>query len=228
MEKKIKPYAHLDNYLIYGYYPFFLESQKAYLSRLREMLKLVIEIDFNYLPDYTITDHHKINRLLYAISTSAPFKPNITKLSERVGLNRNRLTQYIYLLEKGRLLNLLHSNRKRITVLQKPDKIYLENTNIMYALAGKNINKGSIRETFFLNHIKYTHRTESPFPNQVFYPKTGDFLVDSIEKEYLFEVGGKNKSQKQIQDIENAFIVADDIEYGFQNKIPIWLFGFLY
>ncbi|MEM6316031.1 MAG: AAA family ATPase [Bacteroidota bacterium] len=227
-EHQIKPYAHLQEYLTYGYYPFFLESKKAYLSRVREMLKLVIEIDLNYLPEYSITDHHKINRLLYAITTSIPFKPNISKLSGRIGLNRNRLTQYIFLLERCRLLNLLHSDRSGITTLQKPDKIYLENTNIMYALAAKNVQRGAIRETFVLNHLRYVHRTETPFPNQVYYPSVGDFLVDNIENRFTLEVGGKGKTNKQIKDVDNAYIVADDIEFGVHNKVPLWLFGFLY
>lgn len=228
LDKKVKPLALLEDYLRYGYYPFFLESKKAYLSRVREMIKLVIEIDFNYLPEYTITDHHKINRLLYVIASSVPFKPNITKLSERIGLNRNRLTQYIYLLERGRLLNLLHNDRKGITALQKPSKVYLENPNLMYALVNANVNKGNLRETFFLNHISYQNRTKNPFSTKVFYPEKGDFLVDIVSDRFLFEVGGKNKSFKQIGQAPNHFVVADDIEFGDGNKIPLWLFGLLY
>ena len=228
LEKKVKPLALIKDYMTYGYYPFFLESKKAYLSRVREMMKLVIEVDFNYLPEYTITDHYKINRLLYVIASSVPFKPNITKLSERIGLNRNRLTQYIYLLERGRLLNLLHNDRKGITALQKPDKVYLENPNLMYALVNTNVSEGNLRETFFLNHVTYQNRTQNPFSTQVFYPEKGDFLVDIISDRFLFEIGGKNKSFKQIGQAPNHYVVADNMEFGDGNKIPLWLFGLLY
>ena len=228
LEKVLKPLVLLKEYLEYGYYPFFLESRMAYFSRLREMLKLVIEVDFNYLEEYTITEHTKINKLLYAIASSAPFKPNIAKLSERIGLNRNRLTQYIYLLERARLLHLLHTNRKGITALQKPDKIYLENTNLMYALVPTKVERGNLRETFFLSHIRYNKRQTTPFAPQTFYPDKGDFLVDTYEEQFLFEVGGSSKSAKQIMGQKNAYLVIDDLEIGHTNKIPLWLFGLLY
>lgn len=223
----LHPLQFFQTYLQEGYYPFFLENRDIYLYRVREVLKLIIEVDLNYLPDYTITDHVKINRLLYAIASSAPFKPNISKLSERIALNRNRLTEYIYLLERARLLNLMHSRHRGGSSLQKPEKIYLENTNIAYALAPTQVNHGSLRETFFLNQLS-APQPGRPFPLVITYPEKGDFLVDNFENSYLFEVGGKNKDLRQVGSEENAFIAADGIEIGFGRKIPLWLFGFLY
>jgi len=116
-----------------------------------------------------------------------------------------------------KLLNKLYANSYGISLLQKPDKLFLENTNLSFALSNNDPDMGNLRETFFLNQLSESHK--------ITYPKTGDFMVD---EKYLFEVGGKNKTQKQIAGIENSFIAADDIEYGFRNKIPLWLFGFLY
>lgn len=224
---QIHPLQFFGTYLREGYFPFFLENTDIYMYRVREVLKLIIEVDLNYLPEYTITDHAKINRLLYAIASSAPFKPNISKLSERIGLNRNRLTEYIYLLERARLLNLLHSRHKGITSLQKPDKVYLENTNLTYALAPAKADPGSLRETFFLNQL-LAQQWGRPFPLVVAYPETGDFRVDTYEQTYRFEVGGKHKTMAQIRSVDNAYLVVDDLEIGFERKIPLWLFGFLY
>lgn len=228
LERKIKPLVLLNDYLQYGYYPFFLESQKAYWSRVTEMLKLVIEVDFSYLEDYTITNHTKINHLLYAIASSAPFKPNISKLSSKLVLNRNRLTQYIYLLERARLINLLHSDRTGISALQKPEKIFLENTNLMYALAPAGIQKGSLRETFFFSHLRYAVQQSPGLTQQIFYPDRGDFLVDTFAEQISFEVGGRNKGRQQLADADNGYLVIDDMEIGTAHRIPLWLFGFLY
>jgi hypothetical protein len=226
-DRGIRPLQFFDDYLREGYYPFFLENRMVYLMRVRELLKLIIEIDLNYLPEHTITDHVRISKLLYAIASSAPFKPNISKLSERVELNRNRLTQYIYILERARMLNLLHSRHKGISALQKPEKIYLENTNLAFALAPGKTDAGSLRETFFLNQLR------APIPGRalpliVNYTDQGDFLVDSYEDQYAFEIGGKSKGFAQLEDKPHAFVAADGIETGFDRKIPLWLFGFLY
>lgn len=226
-DHQIHPLQFFDDYLREGYYPFFLESRDSYPMRVRELLKLTIEIDFNYLPEYTINDHVKINRLLYAIASSAPFKPNVSKLSERIELNRNRLTEYIYLLERARMLNLLHSRHKGISSLQKPEKVFLENTNLTFALAPGKVDRGSLRETFFLNQLRAPQPAKGLQP-MISYPDQGDFLVDLYHTQYHFEIGGKNKGFSQLAGAENAFVAADDLEIGFERKIPLWLFGFLY
>jgi len=143
--------------------------------------------------------------------------PNISKLSERIGINRNTLISYLFFLQEAHIIKNLYKDAKGITQLQKPDKIFLENTNLQFAFSPNNANRGNIRETFFVNQVSFKHLTE--------YTSNGDFRVNA---KYSFEIGGKEKTQKQIKMLENAFIAADDIEYGHQNKIPLWLFGFLY
>ena len=155
--------------------------------------------------------------MLYIISESVPFKPNISKLSEKIEVSRPNLIHFLDYLEKAKVLNLLNSAQFGITNLSKPDKVYLNNTNIMYAMSENNANIGNIRETFFYNQL------QNKF--EVTMPETGDFLVDG---KYVFEIGGKNKSNKQVRDIQNSYIAMDDIVTGHANKIPLWLFGFLY
>jgi hypothetical protein len=151
------------------------------------------------------------------ISESVPFIPNITKLSERIGITRNSLLAYLHALHDSNLTLNLNKSAYGISKLQKPDKVYLENTNLMYALAYEPVNKGQLRETFFANQLKQQ--------NQIQYAQVGDFL---IEGKFTFEIGGKTKNYKQLESLPNAFIVSDDLEYGCGNKIPLWLFGFLY
>ena len=151
------------------------------------------------------------------MAESAPFTPNISKLSERIGVSRNSLLSYIKALDDSGLAICLQKDAKGISSLQKPDKLYLENPNLMYALAPHEVNTGNVRETFFANQLKYGHHVSvSP---------VSDFLVDG---KYTFEVGGRGKGRRQVEGVADAYIVADDIETGFGNKIPLWLFGFLY
>jgi hypothetical protein len=155
--------------------------------------------------------------LLYVIAQSVPFKPNILKLSERIGVNRNTLLSYIRHLEEAGIISLLYSSARGIGVLQKPEKIYLENTCFNYALCTKDPEQGTLRETFFISHLKQRHRLT--------YTEKGDFVVNN---NLVFEIGGRNKGMKQVSGIKNAWIAADDIEIGMDKKVPLWLFGFLY
>jgi hypothetical protein len=214
---KIKPLKYFTDYLKYGYYPFYQELTDVYHIRLEEVINLILETELPRLRNVNIAYTHKLKQLLFIITESAPFTPNISKLSERTGLNRETLLHYLHYLQEAQLIALAWKNTKGISRLQKPNKIYLENTNLMYTLASENPDKGNLRETFFLNQLKYHHRAELS-------DKT-DFLIDG---EYLFEIGGKNKTGKQISNLQKAWIVSDNIEYGFENKIPLWLFGFLY
>ena len=215
--KKVKPLQHFSDYLTKGYYPFSLEFKKLYYNKLEEVVNLIIEIELPLLRGVNIAYTQRLKRLLWAISESAPFTPNVQKLSEHIGIDRNTLVSYLHYLQEAHLTKHLYRNSLGINKLQKPDKVYLENSNLMYLLATTNANMGNARETFFFNQVNYKHTVE--------YPEKGDFLVD---KKYIFEIGGKSKNSKQIYSLENAFIAADDIEYGFDNKIPLWLFGFLY
>ena len=215
--QSFRPLQYFPEYLKQGYYPFFAENPNTYPIRLEQMVKMVIENDLQFLEGFDPHNTRKIYQLLYILAANVPFKPNISKLSEKIGIHRNTLTQYIHYLEKARLINALSAAGKSTSILQKPDKIFLENPNLHNTLS-ENADKGSLREGFFLNQVRNAGHNIS-------LPVTGDFLVDDL---YTFEIGGKNKTTQQVSRIENAFIVADDIEAGIKNKIPLWLYGFLY
>ena len=214
----VKPLAHFADYLRYGYYPFFNENLNTYSIRLEQMVKVVIENDLQFVEGFDPHNTRKIYQLLYILSANVPFKPNISKLSEKIGITRNTLLQYIHYLEKAKLINTLETAGKSFSILQKPDKIFLENTNLNYTLSPGNADKGSIREAFFLNQVKNAKYT-------VHLPAAGDFLING---QYTIEVGGKDKTFKQTNNISQSYIAADDIETGFGNKIPLWLFGMMY
>lgn len=213
--EKTTPLAYFENYLKTGYYPYFKEEKSLYLNRLQEVINFILEIEIPQLKGVSISFLPKIKQLLFAISESAPFIPNINKLSERIGISRETLILYIQHLNDAQILNTLYKESKGISRLQKPNKIFLQNTNLMYCFG--NVNVGNLRETFFVNQIANTH--------QISYSEIGDFKVND---EFIFEIGGKNKTQQQIKNTEKSYIVADNIEFGIGNKIPLWLFGFLY
>ena len=213
----IKPLKYFEEYLRVGYFPFYENKEVLYYRRLSEIINMIVELELPILRKTEVAKIPKIKQLLAIVSQSAPFKPNISKLSNKIGISRNSLLEYIHGLSDASVIKNIHKNSFGISLLQKPEKLYFENTNYMYALKGESPNIGNLRETFFLNQLSQSHT--------VTYPKKGDFLIDN---KYLFEIGGKDKSYKQIVGIENSFIAADDVEYGFGNKIPLWLFGFLY
>ena len=214
---KVKPLQFFSDYLRHGYYPFFSEGIARFSYRLEEIVNMILEIELPLMRNVEPAYIFKIKQLLQIVSESVPFIPNIENLSKRIVIHRNTLLSYLYYLRETRLTNHLLKDISGINLLQKPEKIYLENTNLVYTLAEKNADIGNIRETFFLNQLSYNHTVE--------YPNNGDFWVN---KQFLFEIGGKTKTGKQIKDVSNAYIAADDIEYGFGNKIPLWMFGMLY
>ncbi len=215
--KRIRPYEFFPEYLRTGYYPYFIEGENYYFQRLKETINLVIESDLPAIYRIDYGSVLKIKKLLVLISEIVPYIPNIKKLSLQVGTTRDSLLKFLQLLHNAHIVRWLSSDAYGINFLNKPEKLYLENTNILYALNRSTVNMGTIRETFLLNQLSAKHL--------VSYPKTADFFVDNF---YTFEVGGKTKGQKQIADIENAFVVKDEIEYGYGNVIPLWMFGFLY
>lgn len=159
----------------------------------------------------------KIKRLLHMLATEVPYQPNIAKLSQNLDLNKATLNGYIHYLEEAGLVNLLNPAGRGYSILTKPEKIYLNNSNLAYSIDEMGINKGSLRELFFFNQLYHKHAVNSsPF---------GDFLVD---EKYVFEIGGSNKSYNQIANMDNSYVVIDDVISGVKNKIPLWLFGFLY
>jgi predicted AAA+ superfamily ATPase len=217
INEKIKPFQYFDQYLKQGYYPFYKEQPELYQTRLGEVINMILEIELPLLRGVELSYIRKIKQLLLIISESVPFTPNVSKLSEKIGINRATLLSYLHYIDEIGLTRNLFKDAHGISRLQKPSKIYLENTNLIFTLSNENANVGNIRETFFANQLAYHH--------QLSYTENGDFLVN---EKYVFEIGGKNKIIKQLGDLPNAFVAADDIEYGFKNKIPLWLFGFLY
>lgn len=214
---EVKPFEHFDNYLNYGYYPFYQEQKDLFDMRLSEVVNMILEIELPALRGVEMAYVHKIKQLLMIIASSVPFIPNVSKISEKIQINRTTLLNYLIYLDEIGLTRNLYKDSNGISQLQKPNKIYLENTNLNYNLAKENANTGNNRETFFANQIAYKNILE--------YTEPADFLVND---KYVFEIGGKTKGKFQIDQIENAFIIADNIEFGYQNKIPLWLFGFLY
>lgn len=212
-----KPLALFKNYLNYGYYPYFVENKDNYLQRLSTVINLTIESDLPAVHHMDYTSIGKLKKLLYIVATSVPFKPNIAKISEKIEASRGSTLRFLEYLKNAHILNLLRNDTEGISYLSKPEKVYLNNTNVMYALASENVNIGNLRETFFYNQLNHLHA--------VTHGNFGDFLID---KKFTFEVGGKDKGLQQIKGMENAYIAADNIESGFGNKIPLWLFGFLY
>ena len=214
---KIKPLPLFEKYLRIGAYPYYKENEKVYIQKLQQTINLTIEIDVNAVEEVQYDTLVKLKKLLITIASSVPFTPNITKLSEKIGVSRNMLVQCIKILDRAGLVNELYKDNSGIGVLTKPEKLYLNNSNLMYALAKANTNIGNVRETFFINQFKGLH--------EINLAKTADFIIDQT---YTFEIGGKNKNKKQIENIENAYIAKDSIEIGFGNIIPVWLFGFMY
>jgi predicted AAA+ superfamily ATPase len=217
ISQEIRPLQWFQSYLEGGYYPYFIESESLYRTKVEEVVRMMLEIELPALRGLENQYILKIKQLLMVLAESVPFTPNVSKLAERIGINRNTLITYLKNLQDVGLTMHLFSESSGITRLQKPEKIYLENTNLMYALNPNQVNIGSIRETFWMNQLSQLHN--------VTLPQQGDFLIDN---QYTFEIGGKGKSNRQIKEVNNAFIVKDDIEIGSQGVIPLWLFGFLY
>lgn len=209
-----RPIALFKEYMKGGYYPFFQQHDSH--TRLQQIVNQVLEVDIPKFADLTLTTIMKLKRLMYIISQSVPFKPNYSKLGRDLECYRTSISDLILLLDKSHLVQILRDDSFGVSSLGKVDKVYLGNTHLAYALCDTTPDVGNLRETAFLSSVKPVHDVMSS--------SVGDFKVGK----YTFEVGGKNKKQKQIQGIENAFIVKDDIEYGYLNVIPLWAFGFLY
>ena len=208
------PLPLFKEYMMKGYYPFFRDP--GYEQRLRNVIGLTVENDIPIYASMNIASTKKIRQLLYIISQSVPFKPNFTKIGQMIDVHRNQVTDFLYYLERAGIIAQLRGETGGIRLLGKVEKVYLDNTNLIYALAENKSNIGNIRETFFLSQMKVY--------NDVFSSEKSDFRIEN----FTFEVGGQGKQQKQIEGIENAYIVKDNIEYGYKNIIPLWHFGFNY
>ena len=208
------PLAHFKEYLTKGYFPFF--KQDDYYQRLENVINQTMEVDIPAYAKMNVSTARKLKQLLYVISRSVPFKPNFTEIGRAISSDRGTVADYMVYMEKSTLIRRLNFAPDGMDLVQKVDKIYLGNTCFIYALADENPEIGNIRETFFYCAMCVNHKvTSSP---------AADFIV----KGHTFEVGGKSKKQKQIKNVNDAFVVKDDIENAYMNIIPLWTFGFNY
>lgn len=208
------PLPLFADYLKRGYYPFVLEEH--FDIRLGQIINQTLENDIPMYANMNVATGRKLKQLLAIISKSAPFKPNMSKIAELLSASRNNISDYCLYIEEAGMIAQLRDNTGGIRGLGKVAKIYLDNTNLIYSLAEDTSNIGNIRETFFLNQMRVKH--------DVFTSPVSDFMI----ADKTFQVGGKNKGQKQIKEIENGYIVKDDIENGFLNIIPLWQLGLTY
>jgi predicted AAA+ superfamily ATPase len=214
--ENLHPLPAFRAYLQTGYLPIIAEGEETYLTKLNQVINTIVDVDLAYIASYNSGTAVKVKKLLAVIADSVPFKPNIAALARKLDLSRDSVYQYIYQLRDARLLNTLSSEGKEGSTLQKPDKIFLENSNLSFALV-ENPDLGNVRETFVLNQLLNAGVGVSS-------PSDGDFLADGL----TIEVGGKSKSENQVKHPDNYLVAADNIETGSRNKAPIWLFGFLY
>lgn len=208
------PLPLFNDYLKRGYYPFGIENEMD--LRLGQIIVQTLESDIPQYANLNVGTSRKLKRLLSIIAERVPFKPNFTKISEMISVSRNSLDDYFSYMEKAGLIAQLRNETSGIRGLGKVDKVYLDNTNIIFNLVGEKSNIGNLRETFFFNQMRVK--------NEVISSQIADFVIEN----YTFEVGGKNKKQNQIEKDSKSFIVKDDIEYGYRNVIPLWVFGLNY
>lgn len=209
-----RPLALFDEYIKSGYYPFWKESD--YTTRLNNVINQTLENDIPTYARMNVATSRKLKQLLFIISQSVPFKPNYTEIGAAMGCDRGTVADLSFYLEKACLLMALKHQDDGMKNFGKLEKLYLGNTNLVYALSEGKPDVGSLRETFFLSQMHVNQK--------VFASKVADFLINGKN----FEVGGKSKGKKQIAEVENGFVVKDDIEYGFDNVIPLWHFGMNY
>ncbi len=218
IQHHIKPLPLFRDYLRSGYFPFITtEKEPAFLQKLNQIINTVLESDLQFTRGYSAAHIIKLKKILGVIAESAPFEPNISKLAGKLGLGRDTVKAYLYDLHKARLLNHINRPNKDISSLQKPDKIYLENTNFSYALKASP-DTGNLRETFFINQLRNAGYN-------IALADQGDFLVNDT---WTFEVGGRSKDTRQISRVDNAYLALDEMEHPWLNRIPLWMFGFLY
>lgn len=217
LNDKVDILKEFGDYLSHGYYPFYRLDKEAYHRQLRQIIQLTMNTDIPAVEDIQYGTIRNMKKLLYVISQSVPFTPNIQSIARKISSSRNLVLKALNMLEKSSLINLLRSENIGVSYLQKPEKIYLQNTNLAFALSDDRPNKGNLRETFFYNQLQVIHEVNTS--------KFADFMID---KTYTFEVCGASKTDKQIQGVPQAYIASANIENGVRNKIPLWLFGFLY
>ena len=218
VNKVCRPLPLFREYLQYGYYPFYLKNQIDYYTSIEQVVNFIVETELPQLCGIDVGNVRKIKALLGILASSVPFEVDISKLATTIGIHRNTVIEYLNSLEKAKLLHLLYADLLSVKKMQKPDKIYLDNPNLLYALASHPVKIGTARETFVVNQLSCDHEIE-------YGKKTGDFKVNG---KYTLEVDGEGKTYNQIADVPDSCILADGIETPYRCKLPIWVVGFLY
>ncbi len=208
------PLPLFKEYLKKGYFPF--SNEPGFESRLNQIISQTVESDIPLFAGMMASTARKLKQLLGLLAHLAPYKPSIEKLAQEIGVSKNNLPEYLTMLEKAGMISLLRDDTSGLRALGKVEKLYIDNSNMMYAMAGTETNIGNVRETFFQNQMRMTGKLSVS--------RSADFMIG----DYTFEIGGKNKGQRQIANLPDSFIVKDDIEYGSNNIIPLFHFGLTY
>ncbi|MBQ7204327.1 MAG: AAA family ATPase [Muribaculaceae bacterium] len=214
--RQVHVLQYFGDYLRHGYYPFYLELAEGYEMALRQMVANVIEQDIPQAESVEMNTINRMKRLIALIARVSPFTVNVSRIANTLECDRQTVYKLLRTMHRASLINLLYKGKNNMQQLVKPEKVYLENTNLMLALASE-INTGNLRETFFANQLFNAH--------ELAFSGSGDFLIDNV---HTIEVGGHRKSFEQIKDLTDSYLAVDDIEIGNGNRIPLWLFGFLY
>ena len=215
---KCKPVALFKEYLVKGYYPFLLEGEGDYYTKIEQVVGYIVETELPQICRVDVSNVRKLQALIAMICSETPFELNANRIAAALEIGRDTVVEYLKYLGDAKVLNLLYSDKKKIGKLSKPDKVYLENPNIMYALAPTKVEVGTLRETFAVGCLSESHNVE--------YCKTqGDFKVDA---KYTFEIGGRSKDFSQIAGVKDSYVFADDWDMPDGAKLPLWMLGFLY
>ena len=218
VSSKCKPVVLFKEYLEKGYYPFLLEGEGEYYTKIEQVVNYIIEAELPQICKVDVANVRKLQALIALICSEVPFELNANKIAAAIEIGRDTVVEYLKYLGDAKVLNLLYSDKKKIGKLSKPDKVYLENPNILYALTPTKAEIGTLRETFAISSLSESHTVE--------YGKAqGDFKVDG---KYTFEIGGRSKGFSQIAGVENSYIFADDWDMPDGAKLPLWMLGFLY
>ena len=215
--RQFRPMEFFNDYLTQGYYPFRKESPERYPMKVENLVDVILNIELPKLCGVDISKVRNLKALLVVMASNVPMLVDVSKLSTMIGLSRMSTLAYLQYLHRAALIRLLYSDDLSVKKLQKPDKILLENSNLLRVLSLEKPNLGTMRETFFCNQLGYKHQIE--------YTRQGDFLIDH---KLTFEIGGKSKDGKQVAQTENSYIAADDMEFPVGNTLPLWLFGLMY
>ena len=218
VSSKCKPIPLFKEYLAKGYYPFLLEGEGEYFTRIEQVVNYIIETELPQICKVDVANIRKVQALVKLIAEEVPFEVNANKLAGSMEIGRDTVVEYLKYLGDAKILNLLYSDKKKTGKLSKPDKVYLENPNLLYAIAPDKVEIGTARESFAVNSLSESHLVE--------YGKAqGDFKIDS---KYTFEIGGRSKDFSQIAGIPNSYVFADDWDMPDGAKLPLWMLGFLY